>query len=173
MNEVGLDVIGADEMEEIMTELGIQGDEVVGAKKARQLAQRVAQRFIVPNSAQGRGRQFPFGFTPATVADTAAGTLTGTPDRRSVLRALHVQANSVLGVLLYGLSVTTITVQGRNARVGSGSIPDFALRTWALTPMHALNIGVCESNATVSVGVLNECGATVDCYGSCLAETTD
>lgn len=172
------DVIGADELEELMAEMGISGGtDVVGAIRARGESARAAlnTRRIVPNSAEGRGRQFPMGFTVLTaLAAAASTTLTATPDRRCLLRALVIDSFvKATGVRSAGVSLTTITVQGRNARVGSGNTPALALQTWALEPMKSLALGVCDANATVTIGLQNNTAIALDVEAGCLAETVD
>jgi hypothetical protein len=176
--------VGSDELEEIMAEFGIEGDDdEVGADPAEKLRaglQRAAgrgalpRRRIVTNAQSGRPRQLPLMFTRSiALADAGTDTLTATADRASLVRALHLQANSGAGVLLYGASCTSLQVSGRNARVGSGFCADFALRTWALQPMHGLSLGIVSEQGTVTVGVINDCGAAADVSAGALAETTD
>jgi len=167
------DVIGMDELEELMGEMGISGaEDIVGAVQARK---QLTLRKIVPNSNEGRGRQFPMGFTVLTaLAAAASTTLTATPDRRCLLRALVVSSFvKATAVRAEGVSLTTVTVQGRNARVGAGNVPSLALAQWALNPMHALSLGVCDANATVTIGLQNNTSIALDVEAACLAETVD
>lgn len=179
------DVIGLDEVDEILAEMGISGTEVVGAdapnagtalrqKLGAVLRSGVPRRQLVPNSIDGRPRSFPLGFTQsAGLADAGTDTLTAAPDRECMVRALHLQANSAAGALLYGLGLTSLKVQGRNSFVGGGRCPDFALRTWALNSRDSLQLGMANSNGQVLAGIVNDCGAAVDATAGALTDTTD
>jgi hypothetical protein len=106
------------------------------------------------------------------LADAAAGTITGTADRRSMLRFLFVEANSAAGALLRGVTVTSCVVSGRNAVVGSGGIPAHTA-FGEYQPPPQWNFGVIESGNTAVIGLTNNAGAAVDVYAGFLAESVD
>lgn len=187
-------VIGAEDVEEILSDLGISGSddaeavgEVIGAV-ARRLARKgggragsgllnlrsaLPTRTVVPNSSSGRPRGFPFLMSRLDgVADAATGTMTGTADRRAMLRFLIIEANSAAGARLLGVTVTAITVNGRNAVVGSGHCPAFSA-FGEFTPPTEWDFGVVDQGGTATVGVTNNAGAAVDVSCVFTGETTD
>ena len=110
------------------------------------------------------------------IADAAAATLTGTCDRRSVLSALYVSGNTALGVTADGIHVTGITVNGRNAVVGAGSIPaQLAFGAFAQVAEgdDQWSLGVCDQGGAALIAITNDSGAAADLYAGFRALTTD
>lgn len=169
--------IGDAELEGMMREMGISGDDEVGAgligAVARKVQQKLQQRMVVPNSVEGRPRGFPLLMANIQgLADAAASTITGTADRRALLRYLYVEACSVAGALLRGVTVTSITINGRNAVIGSGGIPAHTA-FGEFQPPTAWSFGVIEQGGAAIIGFLNNAGAAVDIYSGFLAESVD
>ncbi len=172
--------IGEEEMENLMAGLGIgaeqligQDDALIGAAVKRAAANKLMMRKVVPNSAEGRPRGFPFLMANLQgLADAASSTISGTADRRSLLRYLFVEACSVAGALLRGVTVTAATVSGRNSVVGTGGIPAHTA-FGEYQPPPSWNFGVIESGNTGVIGILNNAGAAVDVYSGFLAESVD
>jgi hypothetical protein len=169
--------IGEDELESVMAGMGISGlseigaDEIGAAVKA--VAGKLAKRKIVPMSSEGRPRGFPFLMANLQgLADAGSSTISGTADRRSLLRYLFVEANSAAGALLRGVTVTSCTVSGRNSVVGTGGIPAHTA-FGEYQPPPSWNFGVIESGNTAVIGILNNAGAAVDVYSGFLAESVD
>lgn len=184
--------VGADEVEEILQEYGISGDdedigelvgELVGARRRRGRRRKrrgrrsVRTRRIVGLSVKGRPRQFPLLFTRSVgVADAAAATLVGTADRRSLLRSLFIEGNSAAGVRVFGVSVTQITINGRNCQVGTGFLPaSLAFGEFAQVAGDddAWSLGILDQGGNANVTVQNDSGAAADLYVGGRAETTD
>jgi hypothetical protein len=160
--------IGDAELDGILREMGISGDEIGKAKA------RLATRSILPNPSDGRARGFPLLMNNLqTLTDTSAGSLTGNADRRASLRFLYLEACSVAGASLRGVTVTAITINGRNAVVGAGGIPAFAAFGSGGRPPPNWGFGVVEQGGAAIVSVLNNAGASVDVYAGFLAESID
>lgn len=192
--------IGDEDVDAILRELDISGigDEYIGddddddegddddgeigrrgrrRKRARRMMRRLMRRRIAPLSREGRPRQFPLLCTRSEgLADATAATLTGTADRRAVLQALFIDGNSALGVRLFGFSLTGLTINGRNAVIGTGFLPisvafgDFAQSAEGDGQWY---LGVIEQGGTANIELLNNSGAAADVYAGFRAETTD
>jgi len=182
-----------DELEEMLEDLGIEGEEAEeigrrarrgrrrrgrgrGRARVRRKWGRVAKRRI-----RGVGgdlsRQLPFLMSRGVgIADGTGTTLTGTCDRRSVLSALYVSGNTALGVSADGIHVTGITVNGRNAVVGAGSVPaQLAFGAFAQVAEgdDQWSLGVCDQGGAALIAVTNDSGAAADLYAGFRALTTD
>lgn len=173
------DMIGADELEEMLAEYGIEGDELVGAvrRRGRRRSRRLSDRTVIPTSNRGRPRNFPFGLTEGqAIADNATATLTGTADRPCLVTSFFAELNDAAGAIVAGGLLTTITVNGRNARIGTGSLPvrsalgDFAQVSSANGQW---DLGVMANGGALSIGLLNRSGAAADVYGGFRALATD
>jgi hypothetical protein len=171
-----------DELEEMLEDLGISGEEELGRRFKRRM-RRTMKKWSKVSRRRIRGvggtlsRQLPFLMSVGSgIADGAATTLSGTCDRRSVLSALYVEGNSALGVRVSGVHVTGLTVNGRNAVVGAGSIPsrmafgDFAQ---AADGDDQWQLGVIDQGGTASLDLTNDSGAVADLYSGFRALTTD
>lgn len=140
------------------------------------------RRLIRGNARRGRPRQLAFLMgTSIALADGASATLTGTADRRALLGALFIEANVRDGMpaasrRLYGIHVTGITINGRNARIATGSIPanlafgEFAQRAGA---DGGWSLGVVEQGGDARVALTNDSGAAGDVYAGFRARTVD
>ena len=189
-----MDVIGADELDEVLSTLGISGDddddgiqgvdadttvgELIGrARRSKGKRSKVPHRQIVGMSAEGRPRQFPFLLSRSVaLADAGSATLTGTADRRSLLTSLFLEANDAAGVAVLGLSLIGCRVNGRNAIVGNGFIPAgiaFGAFAQNAPPYGVWNFGVIDSGNVAEVQIQNDSGAAADVYGGFRAECTD
>lgn len=181
-----MDYVGEEDTEAMLREMGISGDDDdddisgddddIGEEIGRRRRKRgkLELRKVLGNSIKGRARAFPFLMTPSlAVADDTIGTLSGTADRRALLKALFVQANSVLGVQLHGVAVSDVNINGRNAVIGSGSIPAFMAFGEFGQNGNLWSFGVIEQGGIASVSVVNRAGATVDVTAGFRGLTTD
>lgn len=172
-----MDYIGRSDVEEIMSDLGIQGDtdeigDVIGAI-AKHLKKGVAQREIITNSNKGRARGFPLMSTAVEgVADAAATSLTATADRDCMLKYLFVEAGSGAGALLRGVLMTGLTIGGRNCIVGSGFAPVHTA-FGEFQPPKEWDLGALSNGNNAVLALLNRAGAAVDISATYLALTTD
>ena len=182
--------IGADELEDMMSALGIHGaddhdvgdiGDIVGAFKRLQAKGKMGgglpKRNIVANSVDGRARQFPLLMSRSVaLADGAAAVLTGTANRRALLTSLFIMANSAAGAPLLGVLLTAMLINGRNAVIGTGFAPvglmfgDFAQST---ADSGSWRLGVIDQGGTADLSIQNEAGAAIDLYAGFRAETTD
>jgi len=188
-----------DELEEMLEDLGIEGEEAeeIGRRarrgrrrgrgrsrsRGRSRGRRVRRKWgrVAKRRIRGVGgdlsRQLPFLMSRGVgIADGTGTTLTGTCDRRSVLSALYVSGNTALGVAADGIHVTGITVNGRNAVVGAGSVPA-ALAFGAFAQVaegdDQWSLGVCDQGGAALIAVTNDSGAAADLYAGFRALTTD
>lgn len=160
------EVIGADELEEAMSELGISGvDEIIGAAKRKA---RLKRRKIAGPSDSGRERSFAVLLDRSVALGAGvADTLDGRANRRALLKALVLSPN------VTGLNLTGVQINGRNAVIGAGFCPAQALAIWAQYPELGLNFGVIDQGGDALVNVVNNTIAAMDVAGSFLGETTD
>lgn len=171
-----MDYIGRSDVEEIMSDLGIQGDvdeigDVIGAIAKKMGG--VKMREIVTNSNKGRARGFPLMSTAVEgVADAAATTLTATADRDCMLKYLFVEGGSGAGARLLGVLMTGLTIGGRNCIVGSGYAPVFTA-FGEFAPPKEWDLGSLSNGNQSVLALLNRAGAAVDISCTYLALTTD
>lgn len=188
------DLVGMDEVEELLEELdiagvdisGIDDEDLIGAvRRARRrggIARRraggkLAMRKVVGLSQEGRPRQFPIMMTRQIgLADATAANISGTADRRGLCQGLFIEGNSAAGVRVYGIYVTAINVNGRNCVIGSGFVPaTVAFGEFAQSAGGAgqWEFGVVDQGGQAIVTVQNDSGAAADCSGTFRCETTD
>lgn len=180
------DLVGMDEVEELLEELDIAGvdvsdigaEDLVGAvRRARRRSPRLASRKVIGLANEGRPRQFPIMMTRQVgLADAAAANITGTADRRGLCQGLFIEGNSAAGVRVYGIYVTAINVNGRNCVIGSGFVPaTVAFGEFAQSAGGAAQweFGVVDQGGQAIVTLQNDSGAAADCSGTFRCQTTD
>lgn len=185
--------VGADELEALLAEEGISGDDdddgddgvdgigdVIGDLIGRGVPKKKVKklmRTILRRDGKGIARDFPFLMSASVaLADNGQATLTGTANRDCVLRELYVEFNDAAGARVFGGLVTSVLVGGRNATVGAGFVPAGLLfGEFGQTSPKAgrWNFGQLTAGNTAIVGVTNASGAAADVYAGFRAECVD
>lgn len=174
----------AAEVEDILEELqmsGVADEELIGAVNRAKMRggsrMRGPERRVLGLSTAGRPRQFPILMSrQVALADAGAANISGTADRRGLCQGLFIEGNSAAGVRVYGISVTAISVNGRNCVIGSGYAPAtvcFGDMAQSAANDAQWSFGVVDQGGQAIVTVQNDSGAAADCYGTFRVETTD